>query len=233
VNDPGPRSPATKALDVAELLLVTRAHALGLSFEYMHRYENDVFAGGGESASARLDSNDLLTHARGLQIGRYGVVLALLPEAPSEEAVSDVVRRTRNQCVVARSYMSPSAALDLHAILLSPRGSEGVDRWRALALIAERDERVARKLVWLRPTDSQADQASFDDFAKRTFLARPWITDEVYSMAPLDNVSRAARLGDIPRDTASEWIRLATELEADPNALVEGMVEAWQRRSAR
>jgi hypothetical protein len=226
------RSPVAETLDGTETLLEVRAKALGLSFERMPGYADHVFAGGGESASVRLEANDLPAHARGVQIDRYGVVLALLPEAPSEESVGDVVRRTRNQCVVARSYLSPSAALDLHALLIGPRDSEGVDRWRALALIAERDERVARKLVWLRPADPRADQASFDDFAKRTFLARPWITDAVFSMAPLDNVSRAATLGDVPRDTASKWIRLATDLEADPDALVEGVVEAWQRRSA-
>jgi len=168
-----------------------------------------------------------------LQIGRYAVLLTLLPEAPDEEGMCDVVRRVRNQCVVARSYLSPPAALDLHAILLGPRGSEGVDRWRALALIAERDERVARKLVWLRPLDARADEQSFGDFVKRSFLARPWLTDAIFSMAPLDNVSRAATYGDIPRDTAGEWVRLASEPDIDPDLLVEKLVVAWQRRSAR
>ncbi|APG86726.1 hypothetical protein SAMCFNEI73_pB0011 (plasmid) [Sinorhizobium americanum] len=161
------------------------------------------------------------------------MLLTLLPEAPDEEGMSDVVRRVRNQCVVARSYLSPPAALDLHAILLGPRGSEGVDRWRALALIAERDERVARKLVWLRPTDARADEQSFDDFVKRSFLARPWVTDAIFSMAPLDNVSRAAAYGDVPRDTAGEWIRAASEPEVDTDQLVEELVASWQRRSAR
>jgi hypothetical protein len=134
--------------------------------------------------------------------------------------------------VVARSYLSPAAALDLHAILLGPRGSEGVDRWKALALIAERDERVARKLVWLRPRKASADEQSFADFAKRSFLARPWVTDAIFSMAPLDNVSRAAAFDDLPRDTAGEWFRLASEPEIDPDSLVNQPVASWQRRSA-
>ena len=145
--------------------------------------------------------------------------------------MGEVVRRLRNQCVVARSYLSPAAALDLHAILVGPRGSEGVDRWKALALIAERDERVARKLVWLRPSEASADAQSFADFARRSFLARPWVTSAVFSMAPLDNVSRAATFDLVPRDTAGEWVRFASENGVDADDLVDRLVTSWQRRS--
>lgn len=229
-------SPAQKALDSAEALLGTHAAELKLKIRQMPQYAEQVFAGGGESASARLETSDLPAHARGLQIDRYAIVLALMPEAPSEERVADTVRRARNQCVVARSYLTSPGALDLHAILLGPRGSEGVDAWRALALVAERDERVARKLVWLRPENPAADEASFAEFTQRTFLARPWVTDAVFSMAPLDNVSRAATAGEVPRDTASAWIQLASASEADddrdPDAMVEGMIAAWRQRSS-
>ncbi|WP_395713758.1 hypothetical protein [Reyranella sp.] len=226
-------SPAQEALDAGERLLTRRAAELGLTVESKPNYAGRIFAGGSDTPSARLEPRDLPNHVRGLQIGRYAVLLTLLPEAPDEEGISDVVRRVRNQCVVARSHLSAPAALDLHTILLGPRGSEGVDRWRALALIAERDERVARKLVWLRPLDPSADEQSFADFVKRSFLARPWITDAIFSMAPLDNVSRAAVYGDVPRDTAGEWIRLASESDVDPDLLVEELVVSWRRRSAR
>lgn len=229
--------PAQKALDRAEALLGARATELKLEIRQMPQYAERVFAGGGESASARLETNDLPAHARGLQIGRYAVILALMPEAPSEEAVTDTVRRVRNQCVVARSYLTSPGALDLHAIVVGPRGSEGVDAWRALALMAERDERVARKLVWLRPADPAADEASFAEFTQRTFLARPWVTDAVFSMAPLDNISRAAAAGEVPRDTASAWIQLVSAAEGDdgrdPEAMVDGMIAAWRLRSSK
>jgi len=230
-------SPAHKALGSAEVLLSARAAELKLKVRQMPQYAERVFAGGGESAAARLETSDLPTHARGLQIDRYAIVLALMPEAPSEERVVDTVRRARNQCVVARSYLTPPGALDLHAILLGPRGSEGVDAWRTFALIAERDERVARKLVWLRPEDPAADEASFAEFTQRTFLARPWVTDAVFSMAPLDNISRAAIAGEVPRDTASAWIQLASAADRDddwdPDAMVEGMIAAWRQRSLK
>lgn len=232
MSDNKASSPAQDALDAAERLLALRAAALDLAVGSKPSYAGQLFSGGGDTPSARLEPSDLPNHVRGMQIGRYAVLLTLLPQAPDEDGIGEVLRRVRNQCVVARSYLSPAAALDLHAILVGPRGSEGVDRWKALALIAERDERVARKLVWLRPLKPSADEESFADFAKRSFLARPWAAEGIFSMAPLDNVSRAATFGYLPRDTAGEWVRLVNESEIDPDTLVDQLVAAWQRRSA-
>lgn len=224
-------SPAEGALEAGARLLARHAAELDLLAETRPNYADRVFAGGSDTSSARLEPSDLPNHVRGLQIGRYAVLLTLLPEAPDEEGVGEVVRRLRNQCVVARSYLSPVAMLDLHAILVGPRGSEGVDRWKAIALIAERDERVARKLVWLRPSEASADAQSFADFARRSFLARPWVTSAVFSMAPLDNVSRASASEAVPRDTAGEWAGLASEYGLDPDSLVDRLVTSWHRRS--
>lgn len=232
MSDLASSSPAQDTLEAGEGLLARRAAELGFTVETKPTYAGQIFAGGSDTPSARLEASDLPSHVRGLQIGRYAVLLTLLPEAPDEQGIGEVVRRLRNQCVVARSYLSPAGVLDLHAILLGPRGSEGVDRWKALALIAERDERVARKLVWLRPREVSADEQSFADFTKRSFLARPWITDAIFSMAPLDNVSRAAAFDEVPRDTAGEWIRFASEPDIDPDSLVDQLVASWQRRSA-
>ncbi len=229
--DQAPNSPADEVLETAARLLCAQAAQLGLEFQAQPDYAGRIFAGGSNTPSARLEPSDLPQQVRGMQIGRYAVILSLLPEALDEEGVNDVVRRVRNQCVLARSYLCPAAALDLHAILVGPRGSEGADRWKALALVAERDERVARKLVWLRPRESSADKQSFADFTRRSFLARPWVTDAVFSMAPLDNVGRAAASNVVPRDTAGEWTRLVSEHSGDPDALVDGLVDAWSRRS--
>lgn len=225
-------SPALGVLEAGERLLARSAGELGLTVETKPSYAGQVFAGGNDTASARLEPHDLPNHARGLQLGRYALLLTLLPEAPDEDGISHFLRRVRNQCVVAKSYLSPPAALDLHVIIIGPRGSEGVDRWKALALMVERDERAARKLVWLRPSEVSADEQSFEDFAKRSFLARPWITDAIFSMAPLDNVHRSATSDVIPSDIAGEWIRVASEARIDPDELVDQLVLSWQRRSA-
>ena len=104
-----------------------------------------------------------------------------------------------------------------------------MDNWQTLALSVERDERVARKLAWLRPAQPSADEASFADFLKRTFLARPWKHQAVFTMAALDNMNKIAAVGDVPRNTVGEWMRLALT-QPDPSTLVEGLVDAWSRR---
>ena len=225
-----PLPPALEALDSGERLLLERATHLGLVVESKTGYAGQTFCGGSDTPSARIEKSDLPNHVRGFQIGRYAVLLTLLPEAPNDAGLVEVVRRVRNQCVVARSFLAPATALDLHAILIGPRGSEGADKWKALALIAERDERVARKLVWLRPRDPSADEKSFDDFTKRSFLARPWVTNAIFTMASLDNVSRALAFDGLPRDTAGEWIGLASEPGIEPDILAEQLVASWKRR---
>lgn len=82
----------------------------------------------------------------------------LLPEMPDETDLADALRRHRNQCVVARAVLPPNAALDLALVFVGPRRSEERDAWRAAALAVERDDRVARKLVWLRPADPLNDR---------------------------------------------------------------------------
>lgn len=231
MSDTNYSSPARDALVSAERLLADLASKLGQSVSLNDDYASAVFAGGRSGVSAELDADDLPSHVRGIQVGRYAVLLTLLPELPEEQEIGDVVRRVRNQCVVAKSYVSPAAALDLHAILIGPRGSERSDKWKALSLIAERDDRVARKLVWLRPADSAADEASFLEFAKRTFLARPWDTDAVFSMASLDSISTTASSDIVPREVAEYWIQSASEIGIDAEQLVDQLVESWQQRS--
>jgi len=209
-----------------------RAAAVAVDLEVGNCPElaSGIFKGGEDAAAARLDPADLPTSVRALRLGRYIVLIGLLPDQPSTEAVTEALRRYRNQCVIARSYLTPNEALDLHLILVGPRGSERLDEWQPLALIIERDERVARKLAWLRPNEPKADEASFAEFIKRTFLARPWKHEAVFTMAALDNLNRVAAVGDVPRDTVGEWIKLALTQRDDPSALVDALIDAWTRR---
>ena len=224
------RSPASSTLDWVEGSLHAAAARLELEAQAAPQFCSAVFRGGEASATARLQPSELPAASRGLRIGRYAVLLGLLPEVPSVEAVSETLRRYRNQCVIARSYLTPNEALDLQLFLIGPRGSEPSNEWQPLALIVERDDRVSRKLTWLRPANEISDEASFTDFVKRTFLARPWNNSAVFTMAPLDNFNRAAAVGDVPRDTVGEWVQLAQTRRADPTSLVEGLVDAWSKR---
>lgn len=192
------------------------------------------FFRGGTTASTTLDPSDLPTESIAYRVGRYTIMVGMLPDVPTPEAIIETLRRYRNQCVVARSYLSSSQSLDLQLMLLGPRGSEGLDTWRSLALMVERDDRVARKLAWLRPEDSQRDSQSFAEFVKRTFLARPWEKAIKFENISLDQLSEPAVIGgSLPRSTAEEWELIALALDSDSShdETVDALIKSWQKRS--
>jgi len=226
------QTPSEVTLERLHTRLAAAAEAVGLAAADAPELIVNVFMGGDGTEAARLPPTDLPHPVRALRLARYTVLLAMLPQQPSLEAVTESLRRFRNQCVVARSYLSANEALDLQGVLVGPRGSEPMDEWRPLALLVERDDRVARKFAWLRPADEAADEPSFRDLVKRTFLARPWINESTFTMAALDNLNRAAAMWDtaVPRDTVDEWVKLSLGPRADSDALVQGLVDAWARR---
>jgi len=209
------------------------ASALGLEVSVDPKLVTSEFRGGDRVASSKLNAIDLPQVKGGLRIGSYSVVLGVLPDSRTADAVRETVRRYRNQCVVARSFLSANEALDLHLMLIGPRGSENDTEWQALGLMVERDDRVARKLTWLRPSDIADDRSSFAGFLKRTFLARPWSSDERFSRGALDMLNAARDPNDlnVPMKTAAEWEAIALGSDENPTTLVEAIVEAWKRRS--
>lgn len=102
---------------------------------------------GGSSAATTLEPGELAPEARALRIGRYTVIFGSLPDTPTLPGVRETLRRYRNQCVVARSFLSTNESLDLQLFLVGPRGSEWERKWKSLGLFLERDDRVARKLA--------------------------------------------------------------------------------------
>jgi hypothetical protein len=223
--------------DDALAALVARLTATAEPLDLPLRNADDLvgtaFRGGTGSAVATIKPSDLPTASRGLQIGRYTLILGVLPETPSINAMRECVRRYRNQCVIARSYLSPNAALDLLLILVGPAGSETSTQWQSAALMVERDDRVARKLVWLRPVNASLDNASFADFASRTFLARPWHRAKHVDPAQLDQLNDAETSSDaLPRTTAQAWEAAALREDEDPERTVTELVAAWAQRGA-
>ena len=225
-------TPSEAILEELFQRLACVAKKLDLAVADASALTENVFLGGGGSEVARLSPSELPSPVRAISIGRYTVLLGMLPEQPSLEAVTETLRRFRNQCVIARSYLSPGEVLDLHGILVGPRGSEPVDDWRPLALLVERDDKVARKFAWLRPADQAADNASFEDLIKRTFMARPWVNESTFTMAALDNLNRAAAMWDasVPRGTVDEWVNLSLNPPEDADTLVDRLVDAWAQR---
>jgi len=187
---------------------------------------------GGSTKSTTLSPTDLPLESHAIRIDRFNIVLGVLPNVPAMEAVLETLRRCRNQCVVARSYLGTNETLDLQLMLLGPRASERQEAWRALALMVERDDRVARKLAWLRPEDPLRDEESFADFLKRTFLARPWVHPEgQFEDAALDELSGTGTTQQgLPRTIADEWERIALDDKKAPDDIVTALVKAWERR---
>lgn len=226
-------SPGAEALEFVAAALKAHAVDAGLQATNAPQLVADTFVGGRGEPSASLEARDLPLLRQGLFLGRHSIVLGLLPETTDESSLADALRQLRNQCVVARAALPPNSALDLVLLLVGPRGSEGKDVWRATALGIERNDRVARKLVWLRPDDPINDANSFDAFARRTFLARPWKTAARFSVASLDDIAAELDAGASSRDTSGRWIKLALERGENPDDLVDGLVEVWKERSAK
>ncbi|MES0110031.1 ABC-three component system middle component 1 [Mesorhizobium sp. M0013] len=206
------------------------AEALNLPLSEQARLAGRSF-NGGSSPATTLDAGELPAEAHALRIGRYTVIFGTLPDTPTLPGVRETLRRYRNQCVVARSFLSPNESLDLQLFLVGPRGSEWERKWKSLGLFLERDDRVARKLAWLRPRDAVRDEDSFEDFIRRTFLARPWRDDHDSlrdnQSLDLDEPTPAG----LPRSTAEEFDSIALESEGRaPDEIVELLVRAWERR---
>jgi len=212
--------------------LISTANAIGLKVTTDGTLASQIFQGGENQESAHLEASDLPAKVSALRIGRYSVLIGQLPGTPSKEAVDDTLRRFRNQSVIARSYLSPNEALDLQVFFVGPVGSDNNDKWSTLGLLIERDEKVARKITWLRPTEEANNSSSYGDFVKRTFLAEPWKHDGVFTMADLDSLSRIPELtdGSLARDTAQTWVQLTLKHQDDTVTLVDSLIEAWSKR---
>jgi hypothetical protein len=92
--------------------------------------------------------------------------------------------------------------------------------------LAEREETVCRKLVWVPQKDSIS--LSYEDFLARTFLARPWKSVKAVLDAPLDHnqglVERILVKHGLPRQVATQWIHFATVHKDDPDSLISQLV---------
>jgi hypothetical protein len=186
----------------------------------------------GATAVTMLSVSELPEECLGLTISHFPLILGVLPDSPIKEAVQESVRRYRNQCVVAKSYLSPSQSLDLQLMLLGPRGSDTDSNWDSLAKLVERDDRVARKLIWLMPENPERDLESFNQFIKQTFLARPWRGTSKFGDVELDKLSDAEAKGDgLPRGTVTAFEKIALDEEKTPDEIVDALVKAWKTRN--
>lgn len=99
---------------------------------------------------------------------------AVLPAESNRELVLDVVDAMLNNILDVRKSLKAIPSSDLYVMLAAPFGSAESPEWNTLAAEIERDDRLARKHVWLPDEDGK----NFESFVETTFLARPWATDD-------------------------------------------------------
>lgn len=206
----------------------TAATRLGLQVTSRPELMSTDFRGG--SGEQSLKGAHLPLDISTITVGRFPILFGCLAIAPDVTMVRDGTRRYRNQCVIARSHLPPDQALDLQLWLLGPKGSGDNPEWCSLALAIERDDRVARKLVWLPPSDPNRREMAFKNFLARTFLARPWSRLPQHATAQLDRLSSlpavVSDLG-IDMDVLTVWFDLAISELTDGAELVDALVDAW------
>jgi hypothetical protein len=204
--------------------------ARSLKIDISHRAELTGAEFRGGSGEPALKGAHLPLETATLSIGRFSILFGSLAVTPDITMVRDGIRRYRNQCVLARSHLAPDKALDLQLWLIGPDGSGNDPAWNAMGLAIERDDRVARKLVWLPPIDASLHDLAFKNFLARTFLARPWLTLPKKSSAQLDRLSSLSALVSdlrIEGEILDKWLDLAGSELSDGTQLVDALVNAW------
>jgi len=215
-------------LELFSSLFAERARAVGLAFDALSAITGNSF-GTGDAATTRLGPDQLPDLVYGCLVGRHPLILGILPKIANAESVFASVRRYRNQCVVARSNLTADQALDLNLFLLGPAGSDNDEQWKALGATIERDDRVARKQVWLRPLQADANEDSFRLFCERTFMARPWLKGHpIEAQLALDPIEELFTDEGGPAGVGRNWFGLADgDIEPGPD-LVEALITQYR-----
>jgi hypothetical protein len=127
--------------------------------------------------------------------------------------------------MIARTYMLPEEVINAHILLYAANTAELAD-WRQVVDLAERDETVCRKIVWIPDPDALED--SFEAFRARSFLATPWHASGITLNAPLDHsqglAQRILTKAGLSIQAAERWVSSAQQLRDDPETLVEELV---------
>lgn len=209
------------------------AGSVGLSLVRREDLESREFRGG--RGQETLQASLLPDEVYGAFVGRTPLLLAMLPDSHDEHVVDDAVKRLRNQSVIARSFLRPEQVVDLQLWLSGPLASAENPLWRSVAVVIERDERVARKLVWLRSAVPEGHADSFSSFVARTFMARPWAVAPQRSHAQLDRLTALMSVAsdeDVGPEVLRRWFDLAeaTDDVESGAELIEQLIAALKER---
>lgn len=208
------------AEELRDRLLISAAR-LGWTAELAPELVSRQFRGRPDASTAALPEV-----AYGIRLGAYPVIVAPVTLGTKSEML-DALRLLHSQLIIARSYMAPLEVINAHIFLCAVNPSLDTD-WRTVIDIAERDESVSRKVVWL-PDPSDLDQ-SYADFRSRTFLAAPWEGVTERHDAPLDQVQDLAATllveAGLAEAVANAWIDIVGQTSDDTDVMVERLVHA-------
>ncbi|WP_421440151.1 ABC-three component system middle component 1 [Agrobacterium tumefaciens] len=200
--------------------LMASARTLGWPTSMVPEFERRQFRGRSDESQVSLPDD-----VHGLRLGDYPVLVSPVALV-SELEMQSSLRKLHNQMVIARSYMKESEVINAHLILCASDPSPDAD-WRTIVDLAERDETVCRKIVWI--PDTNAIEGSYQDFLSRTFLASPWTYVDERHNAPLDNNQGLAKRilveKGLTADVAEQWIATVETMKEDPDAMVVELVK--------
>ncbi|KQU93861.1 ABC-three component system middle component 1 [Devosia sp. Root105] len=201
--------------------LIASAMTLGWTTALVPEFTRPQFRGRSDESSVALPIG-----AYGLRLGNYPTIVAPVVLGSVEEMQTSL-RRLHSQMVIARSYMRAEEVINAHLILCAADPSPDAD-WRNVVDLAERDETVCRKIIWI--PDKAALDASYKEFLTRTFLAAPWREADEQFNAPLDNNQGLAQRilvnRGLSREVADQWVNAVRRMSDDPDALVVELVSA-------
>ncbi|NIK65451.1 ABC-three component system middle component 1 [Xanthomonas cannabis] len=182
------------------------------------QFNSEVLSDAISGSTVRRQGSDLPASVEALILDDFPVLLGVLTGEPDAGSVSKQIRRYRNQATIARSWLG-AAAPNLHLFVAGPVGAIGVPEWRQLAAEIEADDRVCRKLVWLFSDFPTEDSAK--DFLERTFVARPWPTDQ-----------RSERLDSVANFSLPDgWEDALQDRELDFTTLVDRLIELQKKEA--
>lgn len=143
------------------------------------------------------------------------VLIGDISGAKDRRDLHDLLRRYRNQALIARSWVG-NEATSLSLFLLGPLGSRDSQEWNDWALEVELDEKVCRKIVWLLPQKPMDQDAQ--EFLEGTALAQPWKHHQAIGEEKLDSLARL----DLPED----WLEIFQNESLGPDDVVRELIDA-------
>jgi hypothetical protein len=146
-----------------------------------------------------------------IYLDHFVIVLGELESADRESALNAVDNLLDDVLELRRGY-TPAKASDIYMIMAAPLGSTNSAAWRLLVAEIERDDRLARKHIWL----PNADGSNFEELIEASFLAKPWNT------APED--ANKLKLLNQGVDIPDGWKAVLLDSDLEGLALAEKLV---------